>query len=190
MNRVSPVVASVLPVFLGQQVSAGIRRLLTPSARLWHAFGTLPIAICLSSMPRVSETEAWIKPFRRQVAITCGEGWYVRNNRGRMRLNVPGHGSLSLNYDWSERGATQALPYIQQLFKRWDGGRVSLGAAATRTNTSNSYHQTPCISKTSGALSSSALGLNLSIARKSDVQRGDLKATRPSHRGIHRGRPW
>ena len=92
-------------------------------------------------MPRVSETEAWIKPFRRQVAITCGEGWYVRNNRGRMRLNVPGHGSLSLNYDWSERGATQALPYIQQLFKRWDGGSVSLAAAATRTNTSNSHHQ-------------------------------------------------
>ena len=52
------------------------------------------------------------------MAITCGEGWYVRNNRGRMCLNVPGHGSVSLNYDWSKRGATQALPFIQQLFKR------------------------------------------------------------------------
>ena len=91
-------------------------------------------------MPRVSETDAWIKPFRRQVAITCGEGWYVRNNRGRMRLNVPGHGTLSLNYDWSERGATQALPFIQQLFKRWDGGRISL-AAATSTSTSSSHQQ-------------------------------------------------
>ncbi|ABB35455.1 site-specific integrase [Synechococcus sp. CC9605] len=91
-------------------------------------------------MPRVSETDAWIKPFRRQVAITCGDGWYVRNNRGRMRLNVPGHGTLSLNYDWSERGATQALPYIQQLFKRWNGGQISLAAAATSTNTSSSHH--------------------------------------------------
>ena len=91
-------------------------------------------------MPRLSETEAWIKPFRRQVAITCGDGWYVRNNRGRMRLNVPGHGTLSLNYDWSERGATQALPYIQQLFKRWNGGQISLVAAATSTNTSSSHH--------------------------------------------------
>ena len=91
-------------------------------------------------MPRVSEIDVWIKPFRRQVAITCGDGWYVRNNRGRMRLNVPGHGSLSLNYDWSERGATQALPFIQQLFKRWDGGRISLSAAATSTNTSSSRH--------------------------------------------------
>lgn len=92
-------------------------------------------------MPRLSEKEAWIKPFRRQVAITCGDGWYVRNNRGRMRLNVPGHGTLSLNYDWSERGATQALPFIQQLFKRWDGGRVTLAAAATSTNTSSSHQK-------------------------------------------------
>ena len=75
------------------------------------------------------------------MAIICGEGWYVRNNRGRMRLNVPGHGSVTLNYDWSERGATQALSFIQQLFKRWDGGRVTLAAAATSTNTSSSHQK-------------------------------------------------
>ena len=92
-------------------------------------------------MPRLSEQDSWVKPFRRQVAITCGEGWYVRNNRGRMRLNVLGHGTLSLNYDWSERGATQALPFIQQLFKRWDGGRISLPAAATSTKTSSSHQE-------------------------------------------------
>ena len=97
------------------------------------------MATSLLHLPRLSETDGWIKPFRRQVA-TCGDGWYVRNNRGRMRLNVPGHVSLSLNFDWSERGATQALPFIQQLFKRWDGGRITLAAAATSTN-SNSSHQ-------------------------------------------------
>lgn len=90
-------------------------------------------------MPRLSEKEAWIKPFRRQVAITCGDGWYVRNNRGRMRLNVSGHGTLSLNYDWSERGATQALPFIQQLFKRWAGGQITLAAAAQNADTSSSH---------------------------------------------------
>ena len=58
-----------------------------------------------------------------------------------MRLNVPGHWSVSLNYDWSERGATQALPFTQQLFKRWDGGRVTLAAAATSTNTSSSHQK-------------------------------------------------
>ena len=92
-------------------------------------------------MPRLSEKEDWIKPFRRQVAITCGDGWYVRNNRGRMRLNVPGHGTLSLNYDWSERGAVQALPFIQQLFKRWNDGQITLAAAATSTKTSSSHQQ-------------------------------------------------
>ena len=92
-------------------------------------------------LPRLSEKDDWIKPFRRQVAITCGDGWYIRNNRGRMRLNVPGHGTLSLNYDWSERGAVQALPFIQQLFKRWDGGRITLAGAATSTNTSSSHQK-------------------------------------------------
>ncbi|WP_413440664.1 site-specific integrase [Synechococcus sp. MIT S1220] len=82
-----------------------------------------------------------MKPFRRQVKITCGDGWYVRNNRGRMRLNVPGHGTHSLNYDWSERGATQALPFIQQLFKRWDSGRITLASAAISSDTSSSHQK-------------------------------------------------
>ena len=59
-----------------------------------------------------------------------------------MRLNLRGHGTLSLNCDWSERGVTQALPFIQQLFKRWDGGRITLAAAVTSINTSSS-HQMP-----------------------------------------------
>ena len=92
-------------------------------------------------MPRLSEQDNWVKPFRRQIAITCGDGWYVRNNRGRMRLNVIGNGTLSLNYDWSERGAAQALPFIQQLFKRWDGGRITLAAASQNANTSSSHQK-------------------------------------------------
>ena len=57
-----------------------------------------------------------------------------------MRVNVPVHCTLSLNYDCSERGAVQALPFIQQLFKRWDGGRITLAGAAISANT-NSSHQ-------------------------------------------------
>ena len=82
-----------------------------------NGFGTLRVATRLFHLPSLSETDECIKPFRRQVAITCGDGWYVRNNRGRIRLNVPGYGNLSLNFDRSERGATQALPFIQQLFQ-------------------------------------------------------------------------
>ena len=52
-------------------------------------------------------------------------GGRASQNRGRVRLND----------DWSERGATQAFPFIQQLMKRWNGGRISLAvAAATSTN--------------------------------------------------------
>ena len=92
----------------------------------------------VSHMPRVSQTEPWIKPFRRQVAVTCGEDWYVRNNRGRLRLEVRGAGTVALNFDWTERGAALALPFIQQMFKRWDGGRITLAAATQSTKTSGS----------------------------------------------------
>ena len=36
-----------------------------------------------------------------------------------------------------ERGATQALPFTQQLFKRRDGGRITLATAATSNSSSN-----------------------------------------------------
>ena len=90
----------------------------------------------VSYMPRVSQTEPWIKPFRRQVAVTCGEDWYVRNNRGRLRLEVRGAGTVALSFDWTERGAALALPFIQQMFKRWDCGRITLAAATQSTKTS------------------------------------------------------
>ena len=92
-------------------------------------------------MPQRSEADAWVKTFRQQVKANTGDGWYVRNNRGRMRLNVLGHGTISLNYDWSEQGAAKALPFIQQLFKRWDGGQISLANAARSTHTSSSHQK-------------------------------------------------
>ena len=67
-------------------------------------------------MPQRSEADAWVKTFRQQVKTNTGDGWYVRNNRGRMRLNVAGHGSLALDYKWSLEGSTQALPFIMGQF--------------------------------------------------------------------------
>ena len=55
-----------------------------------------------------------------------------------MRLNVIGVGTLSLPYEWSERGAALALPRIQQIFKRWAGGQITLAAAAQNANTASS----------------------------------------------------
>ena len=92
-------------------------------------------------MPRVSETEAWIKPFRGQIALTCGESWYVRNNRGRIRLEVRGAGTVSLPFEWTARGSALALPRIQQIFKRWNGGQVTLAVAAQNADTSSSHQQ-------------------------------------------------
>ncbi len=92
-------------------------------------------------MPRVSQTEPWIKPFRGQIALTCGESWYVRNNRGRIRLEVRGAGTVSLPFEWTARGSALALPRIQQIFKRWNGGQVTLAVAAQNADASSSHQQ-------------------------------------------------
>ena len=92
-------------------------------------------------MPRVSQTEPWIKPFRRQIAEICGESWYVRNNRGRIRLEVRDEGTVSLPYEWTARGSALALPRIQQIFRRWNGGQITLAAAAQSADTSSSHQQ-------------------------------------------------
>ena len=49
---------------------------------------------------------------------------------------VLGVGTVALNFDWTERGAALALPFIQQMFKRWDGGRITHAAATQSTKTS------------------------------------------------------
>lgn len=92
-------------------------------------------------MPRITQTEDWLKPFRRQIIASCADGWLVRHNRGKIRLNVPGVGTVSLPYEWSERGAALALPRIQQIFKRWNGGTMTLAEAAQLANTSSSHQQ-------------------------------------------------
>lgn len=92
-------------------------------------------------MPRVSETESWIKPFRRQIAKTCGESWYVRNNRGRISLAVSDAGTVSLPFEWTARGSALALPRIQQIFKGWNGGQITLAAAAQNADTFSSHQK-------------------------------------------------
>ena len=61
--------------------------------------------------------------------------------RGRMRLEVQDHGSVMLVYPWSKEGAALALPRIQQIFKRWAGGQITLGAAAQSADTASSHQK-------------------------------------------------
>ena len=92
-------------------------------------------------MPRLVQKELWVKPFRRQVAVTCGDKWQPRNCRGRLRFEVKGIGSVTLPYAWSEEGAAKALPRIQQICKRFANGEITLKAAAQSTNSASSNHK-------------------------------------------------
>ena len=92
-------------------------------------------------MPRISQTEPWIKPFRKQIAEACGESWYVRNNRGRIRLEVRDAGTVSLHYEWTACGSALVLPRILQIYKRWNGGQITLAAAAQNADTSSSHQK-------------------------------------------------
>ena len=58
-----------------------------------------------------------------------------------MRLEVQDHGSVMLIYSWSQEGASSALPRIQQIFKRWANGQITLAQAAQTANTSSSHQQ-------------------------------------------------
>lgn len=110
---------------------------MTPFAHL----GTFRLATSLIHLSRVSETESWIKPFRRQMAETCGDSWYVRNNRGMILLVVRDAGTVSLPFEWTARGSSLALPRIQQIFKRWNGGKITLAAAAQNAHISSSHQK-------------------------------------------------
>ena len=63
---------------------------------------------------------------------------------GTSAIALNGYASTSLgtaaflSISTGQNGAHQALPFIQQLFKRWDGGRITLANAATSTNNNNS----------------------------------------------------
>ena len=58
-----------------------------------------------------------------------------------MRLQVKGLSSVSLPYPWTLEGSTQALPRIQQIFKRWAGGQITLAAAAQNADTASSHQK-------------------------------------------------
>ena len=50
-------------------------------------------------------------------------------------------GTVSLPYEWTARGSALALPRIQQIFKRWNGGQITLDAAAQNADTSSSHQK-------------------------------------------------
>ena len=96
-------------------------------------------------MPKggIVEKESWVKHFRNQIKLTCADNWYVTNNRGRIRLKVEEVGSVSLPYDWSEKGAALAIDRIKLGFKRYieSKGKHTLTAIFQQTQASSSKHE-------------------------------------------------
>ena len=96
-------------------------------------------------MPKggIVEKESWVKHFRNQIKLTCADNWYVTNNRGRIRLKVDEVGSVSLPYDWSEKGAALAIDRIKLGFKRYieSKGKHTLTAIFQQTQASSSKHE-------------------------------------------------
>ena len=96
-------------------------------------------------MPKngIVEKESWVKHFRNQIKLTCADNWYVTNTRGRIRLKVDGVGSVSLPYDWTEKGAALAIDRIKLGFKRYiEGkGKFTLQAVFQHAQSSSSKNQ-------------------------------------------------
>lgn len=85
--------------------------------------------------------EDWGRSFRRQIRLACGDGWTVVNSRGRIRLEAregDNRESVMLPYEWHEANSLPALKRIEQIFKRYSSGQITLPEAAQHTNTSSS----------------------------------------------------
>ena len=95
------------------------------------------------SVPKTIEKESWVKHFRRQIKLTCSDSWYVTNNRGRIRLKVEGVGSVALPYDWTEKGAAQAIDRIKVGFKRFveSKGKLTLAKSFQQVQAASSKNQ-------------------------------------------------
>ena len=99
-------------------------------------------------MPIKTETDPWVGNFRDllKASIADGDQWFVTNYKGKMRLQVKVDGKVStriLPFDWSKSGAAKALPYIQQIYKRYSlaKGKKTLAQACEVTSASDSKHE-------------------------------------------------
>ena len=97
-------------------------------------------------MPKKSATEPWVADFREYLRDSYGytEGWYVFNSRGKVRLQLLEEGkkpqSRILPFEWNKSAVSKALPYIQQVFKRYQEakGKITLANACEVTGESDS----------------------------------------------------
>ena len=83
---------------------------------------------------RVSHNQAWVKGFRASVRTSTSEGWWVREHRGRMRLEVKAADgrmtSVALPFDWVKGQTGDAVARVRSIY-RFVGEGHTLKSAAT-----------------------------------------------------------
>ena len=84
-------------------------------------------------MPVKTKTESWVQTFREQLKsfMAPKAAWYVQESRGKIRLLVKEDGktqTLTLENDWSLKGATESIKRISLKYKNFysDLGNRSL----------------------------------------------------------------
>ena len=99
-------------------------------------------------MPRLSQTETWVSEYRdllRQ-SFAPDAKWFVGEHRGSIRLEVKHNGTKQtrlLPFEWSKKGFSEAIPEIQQIYKRFYEGKTrQLSTACEVVKVSNTNTKT------------------------------------------------
>ena len=95
----------------------------------------------------MTQTNGWVRDFRRAIKSSVGSGWTVENDRGNMRLIVgkktEGRTSVSLPYAWKESQWLEAAQFIKvgaDAYKA-NNGLISIRTALRCTKYSSSERQ-------------------------------------------------
>ena len=99
-------------------------------------------------MPRLSQTDTWVSEYRdllRQ-SFAPDAKWFVGEHRGSIRLEVKHNGTKQtrlLPFEWSKKGFSEAIPEIQQIYKRFYEGKTrQLSTACEVVKVSNTNTKT------------------------------------------------
>ena len=70
---------------------------------------------------RVRHDQPWVKGFRSAVRASTKEGWWVREHRGRMRLETLGADgrmeSVALPFDWAKSQTGDAIARVRSIYR-------------------------------------------------------------------------
>ena len=95
-------------------------------------------------MPQTKNKDLWVQHYREQLGevFAKNSGWYIRESRGKIRIEIKRdqtNQSRTLPFEWNKAGFVQAVPEIQQIYKRfYEGKSQTLATACEVVKVSNS----------------------------------------------------